>query len=124
MSSSVGSRLREERRKTGLSQEEFARLCGVGKNSQFEYESDKTAPNTNYLARIAEQGADAGYVLTGLRSPDSGDPMATELLQAFVTIGGGDRELLLAVARRLAGEHERHPTIHDKRTEFRASDRS
>lgn len=67
----LGARLREERRSIGLDQRAFAELAGVNKNTQLAYEQGKTAPDANYLMRIAEHGADIGYILTGKRGEHS-----------------------------------------------------
>jgi transcriptional regulator with XRE-family HTH domain len=64
----IGIRLKEERDKLALSQTEFADLGGVGRKTQFNYESGERAPDGAYLAAIAAAGADVLYILTGTRS--------------------------------------------------------
>jgi transcriptional regulator with XRE-family HTH domain len=63
------SRLREERKRLGLSQEALAEIGGVKLNAQSNYETAKRAPDADYLARVAEQGVDVGFLFTGLRTP-------------------------------------------------------
>lgn len=58
-------RLREERNRKGLNQEDFAALGDVKKNSQVQYEAAKTPPTVEYLLKLADHGVDAAYVLTG-----------------------------------------------------------
>jgi transcriptional regulator with XRE-family HTH domain len=58
-------RLRQERLRLGLSQEEFGKRGGVRKQAQIKYEQGKRQPDLNYLARIAVIGADVAYILTG-----------------------------------------------------------
>jgi transcriptional regulator with XRE-family HTH domain len=64
---SIGIRLREERNKLGLSQEKLAEIGGVQKLAQTNYETGKRIPTGEYLAKIAEIGADVNYILTGVR---------------------------------------------------------
>jgi phage repressor protein C with HTH and peptisase S24 domain len=64
---SVGHRLKEERRRTGLGQKDFGERCGVSKTSQFNYEADDRYPDTQYLQAAHALGVDVCYVLTGSR---------------------------------------------------------
>ena len=66
--STIGERLREERQRLGLSQTALAATASVGKHSQINYESDRNAPDANYLTAAAKQGVDIYYVLTGQRT--------------------------------------------------------
>nr|WP_028201178.1 helix-turn-helix domain-containing protein [Burkholderia pseudomallei] len=61
----IGSRLREERLRLGLSQDEFAAVGGVLRRAQSNYESDERSPDAKYLSAIAGVGADLLYILTG-----------------------------------------------------------
>lgn len=62
---SVGARIREERKRLGLSLAVFAANCGVSKTSQALYEADKRAPDSDYLQRAHSCGANAAYMLLG-----------------------------------------------------------
>lgn len=64
------SRLREERRRLGMNQTEFAKATGVHLNSQSRYEKGERAPDTTYLAALAKVGVDLVFVLTGERGKD------------------------------------------------------
>ena len=70
----IGSRIREERARSGLNQEEFARLASQSRKSQARYESDERAPDTNYLAALDKVGVDVMYVVTGRRADHLGSP--------------------------------------------------
>lgn len=75
---SIGDRLREERKRTALSQRAFAESGGVTEKTQVLYEKGERMPDANYLARIAAVGVDVLYILTGqfntsTLSPDEGD---------------------------------------------------
>ncbi|WP_232338784.1 helix-turn-helix domain-containing protein [Burkholderia cenocepacia] len=65
--SQVGSRLREERLRIGLSQDEFAAVGGITRRSQSAYESDERSPDASYLLGVRAIGVDIYYVLTGER---------------------------------------------------------
>lgn len=64
---SIGERIAEERDRLGFNQEDFGLIGGVKKNAQFQYEKDKRSPSAEYLAGIANAGADVAYILTGVR---------------------------------------------------------
>lgn len=63
----IGDRLKGERERLRLSQEAFAKAGGVGRKTQFNYESGERAPDALYLAKLAEIGVDVMYVVTGGR---------------------------------------------------------
>jgi len=65
---SIGARLREERERLKLSQTPFAEAGGATKQTQHAYESNRTPPKANYLAKVARLGVDVGYVITGIRA--------------------------------------------------------
>lgn len=67
--SGLGERLREERKRLGLSQADFGALGGVKANAQGKYESDERSPDAAYLNGIMAAGVDVLYVLTGKRTP-------------------------------------------------------
>ena len=67
--SRIGSRLRQERERLGLSQKVFGEIGGVEANAQGKYESGGRAPKADYLSRVAERGVDILYVLTGNATP-------------------------------------------------------
>ena len=63
-----GARLKEERKRLGLRQAEFAALVGSDVPKQSLYENDRRELRAAYLSRIAAAGVDVLYVLTGRRS--------------------------------------------------------
>jgi transcriptional regulator with XRE-family HTH domain len=101
MKAGLGKRLREERRKTGLSQEKFGALGGVSRASQEAYESGRTPPTTDYLQAIADSGADIAYVLTGQVAGESLTPDEAQLLVAYRQLPGICRGALLVIAGHL-----------------------
>lgn len=65
--STLGSRLREERKRLGLLQPVFAELGGVKRVTQHLYEQDERVPDANYLLQMHAHGVDVTYVLLGTR---------------------------------------------------------
>lgn len=60
-------RLKVERERLGLSQEEFGRLGGVSKMSQWSYEAGKNWPTVEYLESLRISGVDVRFLVTGNR---------------------------------------------------------
>jgi transcriptional regulator with XRE-family HTH domain len=96
----IGSRLRDERVRLGLSQTEFGELGGVRKNTQSKYESNERSPDALYLANVAKIGVDVQYVLTGESRAESDVQMA-ELLAKWKLLNPTQRQILLALVAEL-----------------------
>lgn len=94
--SEIGGRLREERERLQLSQEEFGAVGGVARNAQSNYEKGKRMPDAAYLAAIARNGADVLYIVTGTRTDTSATAMSP------------DEARLLSVYRQCSKESRRH----------------
>jgi transcriptional regulator with XRE-family HTH domain len=58
-------RLRDERKKLGLSQQKFAVIGGVTRDTQMNYENGSRKPDSSYLEALAEAGVNVLYLLTG-----------------------------------------------------------
>lgn len=78
-SDTIGVRLKSERQKMLCNQTDFAALGGASKPTQIRYEKGERFPDGNYLALIAEAGADVQYILTGNRSTPINPPSAPDL---------------------------------------------
>lgn len=63
---SIGSRLTEERKRSGLTQADFAEKVGVSRNTQINYEADKREPTSAYLQAVKAVDIDVDYVLYGM----------------------------------------------------------
>ncbi|MCH1990591.1 helix-turn-helix domain-containing protein [Achromobacter xylosoxidans] len=61
-------RLKEERVRLGMSQTAFGELGGVKVLAQRNYETGKRSPDANYLEKLAGNGVDVLYVVTGKRA--------------------------------------------------------
>lgn len=84
MSTTLGQRLREERKRLRLNQTDFAALAGVQISAQTNYENDKRQPDTRYLAALSEAGVDVAYVTTGVRTGEEHTAAAAQLLRMKV----------------------------------------
>ena len=81
--SNFSDRLKEERKRLGLNQDDFAALGGVKKGAQFNYENGSRAPDSDYLAAIAAAGVDTQYLLLGIPSIEGLTDDEGELLAAY-----------------------------------------
>jgi len=80
----LGSRLKEERKRLGLSQQEFGTIGGVEANAQGKYESGERIPRSDYLAALEKKGVDVLYVVSGKRTPMTVDSL-NEAERAIIT---------------------------------------
>lgn len=64
----LGQRLRSVRERLGESQARFAERLGVAKLAVLTYEGGSRCPGADHLFRLAESGADASYVVSGVPS--------------------------------------------------------
>ena len=64
---SFAERLREERKRLKLTQEEFGRLGGVTKTAQSLFESGKNRPGSEFLQALHQHGVDVCFIFTGKR---------------------------------------------------------
>lgn len=91
----LGSLLREERVRLGMTQAAFAEACGVAKRAQIHYESDERVPSATYLSAAAALGVDVNYLLTGAREIQS-DPDEARLLAAYRVASDEVKRVVLA----------------------------
>ena len=65
----IGSRLAEERKRCGMTQEQAADALGVVKRTQANYEGGSSDATASYLSKaVIELGFDEHYILTGVRT--------------------------------------------------------
>lgn len=67
---SIGDRLRIERKRLALTQQEMADIGGVKTNAQGNYENNSRMPKADYLASLCRNGVDIVFVLIGERMAD------------------------------------------------------
>lgn len=114
------NRLKEERKKLGLTQAQAAEKCGVSMRMWGDYERGKYFPRNENLIGIEKIGIDVHYVMHGSRSVTAAMPSENlsaaekELLSLFREAAAADREMILMVARRAekkaAENHQIPPT--------------
>lgn len=63
----LSGRLKEERDRLGLTQQELADRMGVSRKTQINYESGLREPDASYLSAFSALGGDVLFVLTGQR---------------------------------------------------------
>ncbi|UZJ58644.1 transcriptional regulator [Pseudomonas sp. KU26590] len=101
----LGSRLKEERKRLGLSQQDFGSIGGVEANAQGKYESGERIPRSDYLAALGKKGIDVMYVLSGERTPIATDTLS-EAERAVIThyraLSEDDREAISQLATSLS----------------------
>jgi transcriptional regulator with XRE-family HTH domain len=94
---SFGARLKEERRRLGLKQAEFAERVGTDMPKQSLYERNQRELRASYLARLEPVGVDVRYVVTGRRS--EGGLLDEEETALLTTYLGLPEELRQSVER-------------------------
>jgi transcriptional regulator with XRE-family HTH domain len=80
----INERIQMERSRLGLSQTAIAKIGGVSRETQINYEKKEggSTPNCVYLTRVMEKGLDVKFVLTGKRA--STDWTLDTMLRAVV----------------------------------------
>jgi len=73
----LGERLREERKRYGLSQQAIAKFGGVQPNAQGHYESGNRTPRADYLANVSGT-IDIGYVVTGNKTSGESSALSSD----------------------------------------------
>lgn len=90
-------RLVDERKRLGLTQAEAGDVCGVSREMWSRYEKGKASMGSDVLARFAFAGADANYILTGVRVAASLNADRDRLALAIEAVEEG----LAAIGRKL-----------------------
>ncbi len=97
---SVGLRLKEERKRLGLTQEAMGVACGVTKRTQIFYEMDSVGASAAYLTAAYELGVDVVYLLTGTRERLA--EADADLLDAWRSASASARAAVMAALRGVA----------------------
>lgn len=103
----VGKRLKEERKRLGLTQEEMAVQLGLTRYAQLNFEKDINLPGGAYLLAALDRGVDVMYVLSGHRAQL--DPMEVRLLSAFDAASDSARRVALAALEATEVEIQQTP---------------
>ena len=94
-----GRRLKEERRRLGLTQTEFATACGVLKGTQVNYENGTRSPDAVYLMRAQTSGVDTLYLLSGQRNMSQLGPIENEIAHGFLQLNATAKDAFLQMMR-------------------------
>lgn len=64
---SIGERLKEERKRLGLSQARLCEMMGISRKTLFSYETGERSPTAVFLAALCDHQFDIEYILKGVR---------------------------------------------------------
>ncbi|MBV8972975.1 MAG: helix-turn-helix transcriptional regulator [Sphingomonadaceae bacterium] len=98
-------RLRAERVRLGFRRQiDFGRLCGVSLPTQSSYETGNRVPDADYLERACAAGADAAFLLTGVRSDPrlQSSEHAARWFAAFQRLSPQARDAVVLLAEAVA----------------------
>ncbi len=110
---SIGERLREERKRLGLSQDALCQIGGVQRRAQVNYEADERQPDAAYLAAVAAAGVDVLYVLTGSRDgPPPPTPKQAFFLRALEAAPEALQDAALRVLLQGGGPPRQEQVFH------------
>jgi transcriptional regulator with XRE-family HTH domain len=94
----VGFRLKQERQRLGMSQDDFSAVCGMKRRAQMSYEHDERSPDAEYLRSLAEIGVDIQFVVTGIASTSTLSKDENELLVTYRSLDVKGKARVLGVA--------------------------
>ena len=91
-----GQRLKEERKRVGITQPQLAEFVGAAKRTVIDWEKDKSSPTAVQLMAMIDKGLDTNYLLTGQRNQS--EKMATDeafLLDSFRKLSEQKKKMAL-----------------------------
>lgn len=107
-SEEIGSRLREERMRCGLTQEQAARAAGIVKRTQANYEAGSSDAPAMYLSTVGrELGFDVMYILNGARTMLTSDALTEvedEMIQQYRIIHEHDQQAIRRFLKAMADD--------------------
>jgi transcriptional regulator with XRE-family HTH domain len=101
----LGSRLKEARKRLGLSQQEFGAIGGVEANAQGKYESGERIPRSDYLAALKKKGIDVLYILSGEKTPMANESLSDaerSIITHYRVLNEDDRDAISQLATSLS----------------------
>jgi transcriptional regulator with XRE-family HTH domain len=78
-----GIRLKQERQRLQMSQEDIATVGGVKRRAQISYEQEERVPDVAYMVALSHAGVDIDYVMLGTPSANTLSPDESELLIGY-----------------------------------------
>jgi len=104
LSPGTGLRLREERERSGFSQEALGRMGNVSRRTQAAYESEENYPALPYLVALDEAGIDIFYVLTGKRGENENiSPDEQTVIDCMKGFSAAQRKALITIVQSMIG---------------------
>jgi len=126
MTDIIRARLREERRRVEPRQNIFAEKLGIKQSTLSEWETKAVSMKFEHLARLAEEGVDIQYVLTGRRGGGLLHRTESVLLDSFRCMADDTQAAFLVIGAQLgstgaspAGDGNKE-TLHDRKAKFGA----
>lgn len=86
MKPGFGKRLREERERLDLTQDQLAKKTDLKRVTQFLYEKEESHPNYRYLTLISELGVDMPYLFFGERAPKNSLHLTPNILKDIYAV--------------------------------------
>ena len=102
----MGRRLKTERKRLKLSQQELGLVGGVEANTQGLYERDKRFPNAAYLEAVAKAGVDVLFVVTGVRKLVASESMSAGETKVLDELDGLPKDVQLDIKRLITTLYE------------------
>jgi transcriptional regulator with XRE-family HTH domain len=94
---SFGARLKAERGRLGLTQDQLAKRVGISPSSQIGYEGDKASPPQEYLASLHREQIDIIYVLVGEYANTGSSPELAETAELLNQLPPAQKAMAFAV---------------------------
>ncbi|MDY0832730.1 helix-turn-helix domain-containing protein [Pseudomonas sp. SED1] len=108
LSEDIGSRLQEERKRCGMTQNQVAEALGIAKRTQANYEAGSSDATASYLSKVAVQFEfDVPYILTGRRSTlalDSLNEIEDKIIQQYRNIPADDQRAIRRFIQAMADD--------------------
>lgn len=92
----IGERLREERKRLKMTQAVFSEKGGIGVSALKLYEGNERDPGAAFLYEISTEGADAQYIVTGIRSKSALSSDEQVLLDGYRSLDPATKKRMLA----------------------------
>jgi len=86
MKPGFGKRLREERERLDLTQDQLAKKTDLKRVTQFLYEKEENHPNYRYLTLVSELGLDMRYLFFGERTPKNSLRLTPNILKEIYSV--------------------------------------
>lgn len=91
-----GQRLKEERKRVGLTQPKLGEIVSLTKRTVIDWEKDKSSPTAIQLAAMAKHGFDVSYLITGIRTQPIELPSDEAfLLDSFRSLNAEQKKMTL-----------------------------